>query len=119
MSAGNRIKYIDHKFKPGHLISGKAFTSKITGAKYRIILRVENKDDLQFFIRNERTKEHVFKSDIYTNMNVLKRKARRVGTSLVITIPSSFAQCWDINDGDWMEIMPLGLGEFKIKRLKK
>ena len=75
--SGQRIKYINHKYKPGHVISLKAFTSKRTGAKYRIVLRTENKDDMQFFIRNERTKEYVFKSRIYTNNNVLKRDARK------------------------------------------
>lgn len=75
--SSNRIRYIKHKYKPGHVISGKAFTSNKTGAKYRIILRNEEKDDMQFFIRNERTKEYVFKSRIYTNTNVLKRDARK------------------------------------------
>ena len=74
--SGNRIKYIDHKYKPGHVVSGRSFTSKKNGAKYRIVLRIEDKDDMQFFIRNERTKEYVFKSRIHTNMNVLKRAAR-------------------------------------------
>jgi hypothetical protein len=32
---------------------------------------------MQFFIRNERTKEYVFKSRIFTNTNVLKRDARK------------------------------------------
>lgn len=71
--SGNRIKYIDHKFKENHVISTRAFVSKINGAKYRIVL---NFDDMQYYIRNERNKEFIYKSKSYTNMNVLKRTAR-------------------------------------------
>ena len=71
--AAVRIKYIDHKYKDGCKISAKAYTSQSTGAKYRTIL---NLDEMEFYIRNERTKEFIFKSDKYTNMNVLKRNAR-------------------------------------------
>jgi hypothetical protein len=74
--SSNRIRYVKHKYKPGHVVSGRSFTSKSTGAKYRIVLRNEDKDDMQFFIRNERTKEYVYKSRIHTNLNVLKREAR-------------------------------------------
>ena len=70
---GNRIKYIEHKHRDNSLISGSSYTSKSTGAKYRIVLDL---NDMQYFIRNERTKEFVFKSKKYGNMNVLKRNAR-------------------------------------------
>lgn len=49
----------------------------------------------------------------------LTRKARVVGSSLVITIPSQLAKAHDINDGDELEIIPLGLSEFKIKKIKQ
>lgn len=49
----------------------------------------------------------------------LTRKARMVGSSLVITIPSQLAKAHDINDGDALEIIPLGMGEFKIRKIKK
>lgn len=71
-----RIKYCDHKFKEGHKITGKFYVSKITGAKYRVILNLQDPDNLEYYIRNERTKQYVFKSGQYTNLNVLKRKAR-------------------------------------------
>jgi len=71
--AGQRIKYINHKFKDNHRISTRAYTSQSTGAKYRPIL---NLTDMVYYIRNERSKEYVFKSDSYTNLNVLKRNAR-------------------------------------------
>lgn len=71
--SGNRIKYIDHKYKENHKISTKSYTSKRTGAKYRTILNLE---DMQCYIRNERTKEFVYRSKVYTNLNVLKRTAR-------------------------------------------
>jgi len=81
-----RIKYITHKYKKDHKITNKSYTSKSTGAKYRIILNLENPDALQYYIRNERTKQLTFKSGTYTNLNVLKRKAReelqRFGVSL-------------------------------------
>ena len=49
----------------------------------------------------------------------LTRKARIVGSSLVLTIPSQLAKAHDINDGDEIEIIPMGIGEFKIKKLEK
>jgi len=49
----------------------------------------------------------------------LTRKARVVGSSLVITIPSQLAKAHDINDGDDLEILPSGIGEFKIRKTKK
>ena len=71
--SGNRIKYIDHKFKKNHKITSKQFTSQKTGAKYRIVL---NLDGMEYYIRNERTKEFIYKSKPYTNLHVLKRLAR-------------------------------------------
>lgn len=73
MAKGNRIKYIDHKFRENSKISLRSYTSEKTGAKYRIVLDL---NEMKYFIRNERTKEFVFKSKDYTNMNVLKRNAR-------------------------------------------
>jgi len=49
----------------------------------------------------------------------LTRKARLVGSSLVITIPSQLAKAHDISDGDELEIIPSALGEFKIRKTKK
>jgi bifunctional DNA-binding transcriptional regulator/antitoxin component of YhaV-PrlF toxin-antitoxin module len=49
----------------------------------------------------------------------LTRKARVVGSSLVITIPSQLAKAHDINDGDELEIIPVGMGEFRIRKMKK
>ena len=49
----------------------------------------------------------------------LTRKARIVGSSLVLTIPSQLAKAHDIQDGDEIEIIPMGYGEFKIRKLKK
>jgi hypothetical protein len=48
----------------------------------------------------------------------LTRKARVVGSSLVITIPSQLAKAHNINDGDELEIVPTGIGEFKIRKVK-
>jgi bifunctional DNA-binding transcriptional regulator/antitoxin component of YhaV-PrlF toxin-antitoxin module len=49
----------------------------------------------------------------------LTRKARLVGSSLVVTIPSQLAKAHDINDGDEIEIIPIGIGEFKIRKLER
>jgi antitoxin component of MazEF toxin-antitoxin module len=49
----------------------------------------------------------------------LTRKARVVGSSLVITIPSQLAKAHDINDGDELEIVPLLIGEFKIRKIRR
>ena len=49
----------------------------------------------------------------------LTRKARLVGSSLVITIPSQLAKAHNINDGDDLEIIPSMIGEFKIRKIKK
>ncbi len=49
----------------------------------------------------------------------LTRKARIVGSSLVLTIPSQLAKAHDIKDGDEIEIIPTGLSEFKIRKVRK
>ena len=49
----------------------------------------------------------------------LTRKARVVGSSLVLTITSQLAKAYNINDGDEIEIIPVGIGEFRMKKLKK
>lgn len=48
---------------------------------------------------------------------MLKRKVRKVGRSLVVTIPSDIVRSMDIKNGDEMEIMPDGFGELKIKKI--
>jgi len=49
----------------------------------------------------------------------LTRRARVVGSSLVVTIPSQLAKAHDIKDGDEIEIIPTDVGEFTIRKLKK
>lgn len=49
----------------------------------------------------------------------LTRKARIVGSSLVITIPSQLAKVYNINDGDDLVIVPTKIGEFKIRKVKQ
>lgn len=46
----------------------------------------------------------------------LTRKARKVAGSLVVTIPSQLAEAHNIHDGDELEIIPTGFGEFTIKK---
>jgi len=48
---------------------------------------------------------------------MLKRKARIVGESLVVTIPSDIVRSMDIKNGDEMEIIPDGFGELRIKKI--
>lgn len=71
-----RIRYITHKYKKGCLVSNRQHTSKSTGANYRIVLDLQDLDAMKYYIRNERTKEYVFKSSTYTNLNALKKGAR-------------------------------------------
>jgi AbrB family looped-hinge helix DNA binding protein len=47
----------------------------------------------------------------------LTRKARVVGSSLVVTIPSQLAKAFNIKDGDKIEIVPIKAGEFLIKKV--
>jgi hypothetical protein len=71
--SGNRIRYIEHPTRDNALLSLNSYTSQKTGAKYKIILDLEN---MQYMIRNERSKEVSFTSKKYVNLNVLKRTAR-------------------------------------------
>ena len=71
--ASNRIRYIKYDSRPGCKISLRKFTSKKTGANYRVII---NEEDMEYYIRNERSKEFTKKSRKHKNMNVLKKEAR-------------------------------------------
>jgi len=71
--ASNRIRYIKYDSRPGCKISLRKFTSKKTGANYRVII---NEEDMEYYIRNERNKEFTKKSRKHKNMNVLKKEAR-------------------------------------------
>lgn len=48
----------------------------------------------------------------------LIRKIRVSGKTTVLSIPSQLAQAYDIGDGDELEIIPLGHGEFKVRKIK-
>lgn len=48
----------------------------------------------------------------------LIRKTRVSGKSIVVAIPSQLVEAYDIGDGDELEIVPLGHGEFKVKKVK-
>lgn len=50
---------------------------------------------------------------------MLLRKFRRTGNSFVITIPTQLAEAHEINEGDTIQIIPVGIGEFLIKKYKK
>lgn len=47
----------------------------------------------------------------------LKRKVRKTGESLAITLPSQIAELHSINEGDYVEFTPIGTGEFRIKKV--
>lgn len=79
-----RIRYVSHKFKSNHKITCNVYTSESTGALYRVIL---NLDDMEFYIRNERTKAYVKKSNRpCNNLNVLKRNARKALESMGVVL---------------------------------
>ena len=46
----------------------------------------------------------------------LIRKTRASGSSIVVAIPSQLVEAYDIGSGDNLEIIPLGHGEFKIRK---
>ena len=71
--AANRIRYIKYDHRPGCKISLRMYTSKKTGAKYRVII---NEEEMEYYVRNERNKEFVKKSRKHKNMNMLKKEAR-------------------------------------------
>ena len=47
----------------------------------------------------------------------LKRKVRKTGESLAITMPSQIAELHDIHEGDYVEFTPIGTEEFRIKKV--
>jgi antitoxin component of MazEF toxin-antitoxin module len=49
----------------------------------------------------------------------LIRKTRQSGKSIVVAIPSQLVEAYDITNGDDIEIIPLGHGELKIRKLKQ
>ena len=49
----------------------------------------------------------------------LIRKTWVSGRNIVLAIPSQLVEAYDIFDGDELEIIPLGHGEFKIRKAKK
>lgn len=69
-----RIRYKDQKDRDNCKISVQAFVSQKTGAKYKVVLDL---NEMVYKIRNERTKQFVVKSKSYGNMNVLKDRARK------------------------------------------
>lgn len=71
--ANLRIRYEEHKYRDNWMISIKTFVSKINGARYKVLLDLEEK---KYFVRNENTKQFVKRSKSYGNINVLKRNAR-------------------------------------------
>lgn len=68
-----RIRYKDHPTRENCVISINDYVSQKSGARYRVVL---DYNEINFAIRNERTKEFVFKSKNYGNLNVLRRNAR-------------------------------------------
>ena len=70
-----RIRYEKYDNRENHVISCQEFVSKSTGARYKIILDLDNN---LYMVRNERTKTFVKKGgENINNLNVLKRTARK------------------------------------------
>lgn len=68
-----RIRYQEHPTREECVISINDFVSQRTGARYKVVIDYRN---MQYAIRNERTKEFVYKSGSYTNKNAIRRAAR-------------------------------------------
>lgn len=48
----------------------------------------------------------------------LIRTTKSIGKRIVLSIPSQLAEAYDIGDGDELEIIPLGHGEFKVRKVQ-
>ena len=48
----------------------------------------------------------------------LSRKVRKVGSSLVITIPSQLAEVYDIFEGNELDIFPVERGKLTLQKRK-
>jgi antitoxin component of MazEF toxin-antitoxin module len=46
---------------------------------------------------------------------MLERKVRKVGSSLVITIPSHLAEAYGISEGMMLSIKPIGMGKIALE----
>jgi hypothetical protein len=80
---GNRIRYEKHPTKEECVISVQDFVSSKNGGRYRIVLNLQ---EMTYHIRNERSKEFIYSSKKYGNLNVLKRTARARLESYGITL---------------------------------
>jgi len=105
-----RIRYTELKHKENHVISIREFISKKTGARYKVILDLEN---LLYMIRNERTKTFIKKGgDNINNLNVLKRTARKELASLGVEMSR------ESRDRTFGKV-PKGMTQKKWEELKK
>ena len=41
-----------------------------------------------------------------------------MGNRIILSIPSQLAEAYDIEEGDELEIIPLGNDEFKVRKVK-
>jgi hypothetical protein len=80
---GNRIRYEKHPTKDECVVSIQDFVSSKNGGRYRIVLNLQ---EMTYHIRNERSKEFIYSSKKYGNLNVLKRTARAKLESYGITL---------------------------------
>lgn len=48
----------------------------------------------------------------------LIRTTKVMGNRIILSIPSQLAEAYDIRDGDELEIIPCGPGEFKVRKAK-
>ena len=96
-----RIRYKDHPTRDNCKISINEYISQRTGARYKIVLDF---DEMMFSIRNERTKEFIFKSKKYGNLNVLKRNARsKLGDLGVKVGRESRDRCFGLCEKDFTQ----------------
>lgn len=90
----DRIRYKVRK--DGKLESIKTYVSKTNGARYKVILDLKN---MRFAAKNIRKQKFIApKEQNYTNLNVLKRVARKyleyLGVSLVSEVRNrNFGRC--------------------------
>jgi hypothetical protein len=101
-----RIRYKEHPTKEDCVVSINEYVSKRTGARYRIVIDYKA---MTFAVRNERSKEFIFKSKQYGNKNVLRRNARAKLADLGVEVGREsrnrcFGRCEKgFNQSKWLE----------------
>lgn len=59
------------------------------------------------------------KFNLYTTIDMLKRRIREIGGSLVVSLPKQVCRMFRLQAGDEVEIEITGVGEFRIRKCER